>query len=67
MATSVEESWTATNEAIVLAGPFDDFHVIDCLDHELDSSIALFTARSWYFFASSPGFPEIAIGLVTFG
>jgi hypothetical protein len=66
MATSMNQARAAANEAVIFLRPFDDFYVSSSSIHDLDSSIAFVTARSWYFFASSPDLPEIVTGFATF-
>jgi hypothetical protein len=46
MAAAIKQSGTATDKAMVFIGPFDNFDVSGRHIHDLDSSIALLTARS---------------------
>jgi hypothetical protein len=67
VASTVEEARATAYEALIVLGPFNDFYVSSSSIHDLDSSIALLTARSWYVVALSPAVPEIATGFATFG
>ena len=46
MTTAVKQPGATSHEAVVLLGPFNDFHILGGEVHDLDSSMALFTARS---------------------
>jgi hypothetical protein len=67
MATTVNEPRATADETIVFFGPFNKFHISRRSVHDLDSSIALLTARSWYVFASSPALPDSVTGFETSG
>jgi len=67
MASTIKKARATADEALIFFGPFNYFYISISGIHDLDSSIALLTARSWYFFASSPAFPEIVNGFATCG
>jgi hypothetical protein len=61
------KSWATPDKALILFRPIYDFSVAIRFTHFWLSSIAYFTIRSWYFFASSPSLPETVTTLATFG
>ncbi|MCA9149387.1 MAG: hypothetical protein KDA92_08820 [Planctomycetales bacterium] len=67
MASAVEKARATAGKTLIFVGPFDKLDVSGGSVHDLDSSMALATARSWYFFASSPALHEMVTGLVTLG
>src|SRR3990170_275258 len=67
MAAAVKQTRTASDETLVLVGPFHNLGVPRALFHLFASSMAARTAFSWYRLASSPGLRERVIGLLTIG
>jgi hypothetical protein len=66
VASPIQQAWRATHEAVILFRPRHDLGVTGALSHLVASRMALATARTWYFLASSPCLPETTTGLGTF-